>query len=326
MISGITGAMVQPLADPQLPERPTAAYEAELRALRTDRRQVGLVDVVATASGVGLLLAIPWLSGLSAATLLVVLPMGLLQYRLVLSGHEAVHGTLCRPAWLNEAIGTVGQALVGVSFASYRVQHLAHHRAVRPEDDPDSHIYGPILRARPGLARLLVWGLGTFAEVAVKVAQKSVGSSGGPGASAESRAASRWHSVAVIGAQLALVAVCWAATGRWWGYLDAWLLPLLGVAVLVNRSRILVEHGLAIELGVQGVRTLPTVDLGAPGWQRALLAPFGFAYHASHHLHMTVPYYNLPKLQALLRQHRAAEWREVATGYPAALRRTLMGG
>ena len=65
--------------------------------------------------------------------------MGVLQYRVVISGHEAVHSTLAYPKPLNEALGVAGQSLVGVNFTAYRLQHLDHHRVRTRSDDPDGH-------------------------------------------------------------------------------------------------------------------------------------------------------------------------------------------
>lgn len=323
MIRGTSGydcAMSELSARTDVAE-PRAAFEAELRRLRNDVRNVALPGLLATYAGVVVLMLAPWWSGWAWAPLLTFVPMGLLQYRIVISGHEAVHRTLCRPAWLNEALGVVGQALVGVNFASYRVQHLEHHRSADVADDPDGHIYGPIVAARPGWPRLFVWTFGTFAEIAVKILQKGAGSVGTPARpSPESLAASRRHTLYVVLAQLALALAAFAITGRVTGYVELWLLPLLLVTVFINRTRILVEHGYAL-LTDDG-RTpgrLPTIDMVVPAWERWLFAPFRFDCHGSHHLHLTVPHHHLPRLRELLREQGAVGFREVRGSYLRAI-------
>ena len=79
-------------------------------------------------------------------------------------------------------------------------------------------------------------------------------------------------------------------------------------------------HGLALTPDADdplgNTRTTP-----ARWWERLLVAPNRVNYHLEHHLLMTVPHYNLPRMHALLRErgvlaHACVEQR----GYPAILR------
>lgn len=304
-----------------------AAFEAALRDLRKDARNVALPGLAATY------VALFGLIGVAASVdrwwvyLAVLLPVGWLQYRVVLSGHEAVHQTLCYPRPLNELLGVVGQALVGVNFAAYRVQHLDHHRATSLADDPDGHIYGGIIHAPRGWRRWLTYTLGTFVEIVVKVWQKGLGAAGTRGGRFE-RAPASWETrrdtVAVLGAQLGLLVGLGLWTGHWWGYFALWIAPLFGVAVFLNRSRILVEHGLALlEGGNEVARSIPTVDIVPPPWQRWLFAPFAFHYHCAHHLHLTVPHYNLARLHALLAAQGADGFHRIEGDYLGAIARAM---
>ena len=83
--------------------------------------------------------------------------IGLMQYRIVISCHEAVHFSLLHPKWLNEFIGGINCAMVGMNLERYRKQHMTHHWARSLEEDSDGYIYIPILQAKPGVQRLLVW-------------------------------------------------------------------------------------------------------------------------------------------------------------------------
>ena len=72
--------------------------------------------------------------------------IGFMQYRLVMSTHEAVHKTLVYPVWLNEFFGVFHSALVGISFFNYRKTHLEHHKNPQSiDEDIDSYIYRPFL-------------------------------------------------------------------------------------------------------------------------------------------------------------------------------------
>jgi fatty acid desaturase len=300
-----------------------ARFEERLRALRTDERNVAVPGLLATYSAIAVLVPAvaladaPWLYVAAA------FPIGLLQYRITLSGHEAVHKTLCYPLALNEFFGVLGQSLVGVNFASYRVQHLDHHRATGRDADPDGHIYGSIVGAPRGWPRVLTWTLGTFVELAIKIWQKGIGSIGrahADAATVKTAASSRLHSLFVILAQTSLLFGLAALTGHWWGYLALWIAPLFGVAVFLNRSRIMVEHGLALLAGYPPVaRSIPTVDLVPAPWERWIFAPFLFNYHCGHHLYLTVPHYNLPALRELLREFEIEGYHEVEGGYLRAI-------
>ena len=309
----------------------TAAFAARLKTLRTDHRNVALPGLIAAYLGVALLLVSP--AVLSPWHLLWTLPlMGILQYRIVISGHEAVHQTLVWPRALNEALGVFGQALVGVNFAAYRIQHMDHHKVRTRADDPDGHIYGWVVEAAPGARRLAVLLFGTFVEIVIKIYQKGTGGIGNKDThSATVSSAKRRHTLYVIGAQLSLIAICWATTGWFWGYLVMWIAPLFIVAVFLNRCRIVVEHGLAqliaqrLPGGFQefGGLRIPTVDivpLRVEGW---LFAPFRFNYHCCHHLFMAVPHYNLPALRDLLREHQYSGYHEVHGSYLQALVRCI---
>ncbi len=303
------------------------SLEEVVRTLRNDHRNVALPSLAATYLALGALVTLTARADALPLYLCAAVPIGVLQYRVTLSGHEAVHRTLAWPGWLNEALGIVGQALVGVNFASYRVQHLDHHRAVTLGDDPDGHIYGGILRAPRGWRRTLAWTLGTLAEIVVKVWQKGIGSIGRRHADAAELATipySRACSLAVLATQALLAWGCARLTGHWWGYAAVWIGPLFGVTVFLNRSRILVEHGLPLLSGVPAVRRgIPTVDLDPPALERWIVGPFHFHHHCAHHLHLAVPHYNLPALARALEAHGHPDYRRVEGSYVAALVRTM---
>ena len=112
------------------------------------------------------------------------------------------------------------------------------------------------------------------------------------------------------------------------GYALLWILPLFCITVFLNRCRIVIEHGLAWKIaesmdGSFGGPRIPTIDIVPNPIERRLFAPFLFNYHCSHHLFMTVPHYNLPRLHRLLKDRAYAGHHEVPGGYISALRRTM---
>ena len=103
---------------------------------------------------------------------------GVAQYYVVISGHEAVHKTLCYPIERNEFWGIFGQALVGVNFTAYRQQHIDHHKSSSYTEDPDAHIYMGVIQKKKGLHRFLFLTFGTLIEIFVKIRQKGSGGFG----------------------------------------------------------------------------------------------------------------------------------------------------
>ena len=102
---------------------------------------------------------------------------GVAQYYVVISGHEAVHKTLCYPIERNEFWGIFGQALVGVNFTAYRQQHIDHHKSSSYTEDPDAHIYMGVIQKKR-TASIFILTFGTLIEIFVKIRQKGSGGFG----------------------------------------------------------------------------------------------------------------------------------------------------
>ncbi len=289
-----------------------------LAGLHRDRRNSALLGLGATyLLIVGPIAAFAWAPGWGTGAVAFVL-VGLMQYRLVLASHEAVHRAFLEPAWLNELSGVVHASLVGVNFHRYRQQHLDHHRARDLDSDPDAYIYRPILEARPGLRRLAVLLFGIVPEALEKLRQE------GPAVSAaetEDAGRQRRHNLAILACNGAVFAALTAAIG-WWAWPVFWAGPLGSVALLVNRVRVFVEHGYhyaaadrwPAALGAQPIRTIDLVSLPL---ERFFLSGFSFNYHKAHHYAPGVPHHNLRPLTELLAREEP--------GYGPAVRRSYAG-
>jgi len=297
-----------------------------LASFHRDRRNSALVGLGATYALIAVcFVLVAWRPGWPTAVLAFV-GIGLMQYRLVLASHEAVHGAFLHPRWLNETSGVLCASLVGLNFHRYRHQHLAHHRAQDVGHDPDAYIYRPILEARPGLRRTGALLFGVFAEAVEKLRQEGPGSAGDH---ADDPRVARLHTAAVIGTNAALFVLLTARLG-WWAYPALWLAPLGSVALLVNRVRVFVEHGYAYakaeawgrDLGSCPVRT---VDLVAPSAERFFVSGFSFNYHNAHHFAPGVPHYRLRDLMELLEREEPGYAAPVRRSYTATLASMLLG-
>jgi fatty acid desaturase len=252
--------------------------------------------------------------------------LGFMQYRLVMSTHEATHKTLLFPVWLNEFFGVFHSALVGISFFNYRKTHLEHHKNPQSiDEDIDSYIYRPLLETKPGLARLLLLVFGVVFDIAEKIGRKIRG------------ARRRDPEVAVsknptsLPIQLLPIVACQAGLFAfftwylsWWQYFVLWVAPVLLIALSLDRARTFLEHGYQYIFSNQtweSFKQAPqtTVDIDTNPIERFFFAPFGFAYHQAHHTYLTVPFYNLPKLANLLEEKDATYYRRVHGSYVGIL-------
>ena len=260
-----------------------------------------------------------WPSWLTAVA--VFITVGLMQYRLAMSCHEAVHKTLLFPVRLNEFVSIFHGALVGIHMARYRVQHLAHHRAHDDAEDPDAYIYRPILATRRGWRRVAVWILGTPGEVVQKFLMKSA-SLGNKDAGGNDR----FQSLVMVGVNVALLGL-FAYVFKWWYYFVFWLLPVMTVAVFMNRTRILVEHGFTHVWAGRDCNNpmlVETVDVLTNPLEVFFFTPFHFNFHYAHHRFPSVPHYRNREVSDRLAEVEASKFR-CKNSYLVLLGRILLG-
>lgn len=308
----------------------SAELRSQIAALRKRRTNgpaaVGLASSLAfIALALWSLREVPtWWMGI-----LTFLIVGLMQYRMVMAAHEATHKTLFHPVWLNEALGLGIASLVGVSLFNYREAHLKHHKMPQSiQDDIDGYIYRPLLQARPGWPRLWLLISGNYRDILTKLRRKLFGDSCVEPAAAADRSVPPGKSLLRQLLPLALAqAVVWALfilCLEWWWYPVWWLAPIFVIALQVDRARTFLEHGYNYFFPGPAVADLAhapqdTIDVATNALERYLFAPFGFAWHQAHHACLTVPFYRLPELAALLEQHQPGYHQRVRGSYPVIL-------
>jgi fatty acid desaturase len=294
--------------------------------LRKDQRNLhGMAHILSTylflALGLWLLKTSPnWWTGVFCFFLL-----GFMQYRLVMSAHEAVHKTLLFPAWLNEAAGVFHAALVGISFFNYRKTHLEHHKNPQSiEDDIDGYIYRPLLKCKPGWKRFGLLVFGVLVDIFEKVKRKLKGAQRvSTQEKIENASSLSSQTLPILLAQAGLFAFfTWYLS--WWHYFVFWVTPVLLVALSLDRARTFLEHGYQFifsDQKLEDLRQAPqtTIDVQTNALERYLFAPYGFAHHQAHHAYLTVPFYNLPKVVQLLERKDPAYFHRVKGSYVTIL-------
>jgi fatty acid desaturase len=220
--------------------------------------------------------------------------------------HDAAHRALFRNRTLNDWAGNWLAAYpVWSDVERYRPYHLQHHAKTGSAEDPDIGLVRPFPITRSSLRRK-VWR-----DLSGRTGRKFA-----RGAWKRSFARYREDPIArrasrgVLITNLALLAILTAA-GHPALYL-LWVGAWLTTYTLVTRIRSIAEHALtpAADDPLRNTRTvLPR------WWERLLVAPNRLNYHLEHHLLMTVPHYNLPRLHRLLAERGALDGACVERSY-----------
>jgi fatty acid desaturase/1-acyl-sn-glycerol-3-phosphate acyltransferase len=200
--------------------------------------------------------------------------------------HEGIHGTLFRRRGLDRWFGFLLGAPALFSFTSYKIAHLAHHHYTRTPRDPDD-----FLNVSPHrLVRSVVFygwlAVGMFAYLLhVPLGALRLGTR------PERRAIVTEYAL-MSGVAATALLVC-DRLGRLDVVLHAWILPL-SLAVVFGNVRSWAEHALTRPghplTHTRTVTSNPVVSF--------LMCNLN--YHLEHHLFPGVPWYNLPRLHALL--------------------------
>lgn len=274
-----------------------ASARASVSALACD-----VVLIAATIAGA------VWISH-PLTTVAAIILVGARQHALLVLMHEAAHCNLFANRRLNDVVGELLAATMFVSMASYRAEHLAHHRHLNSARDPDwIRTHDPTQRRAPDwrfpmpasrIAWLLVRDLLGLDSVQQLVdvwryarAGRAAGSDDDAAPPSVVPGWARLLGYAVLAAVLTIV-------GGWWVFLLYWMVPALTWLKMALRLRYMAEH-FAIPGAADGDGTRTTL---APGWQRLLIAPHGIAYHVEHHLYPGVPCNRLPELHARVSAH-----------------------
>lgn len=218
--------------------------------------------------------------------------------------HEGVHGALFhRPGW-NRALGAVCAWPVLQNFAAYKVLHLQHHSDLGGGQDPDHYInYTP----RRWLVFLMNWGRLLLGYPAYITMIPILGWRHG---TASDR---RWIAFEVASVFL-LGGLVIASPLPGSALLHGWVIPMVIINTLVN-IRGMSQHTLLPEPDhpIRGSRTILTNPV-------TTFFMCNENYHLEHHLYPRVPWYNLPRLHALLKEELTAQGAPFIPSYFAFVR------
>lgn len=215
------------------------------------------------------------------------------QHALAVLFHEGCHYNLCDSKPLNDFLTNVFCAFpLSVSVKRYRNNHLAHHRLVNEDRDPDIEENTPPQSVRA----LLVLVLQDLCFLSVKKNLKRAQKFGvfrifkeqGPGWRTE-----RYLYVAFLATVIASVTYfgVWRQVGLYW------LIPQFSFLQALTRLRGYSEHAGLMEETTDLHKTR-TIDANLI--ETFVFAPASVNRHLEHHLYPAVPFFNLEKLHRLL--------------------------
>jgi fatty acid desaturase len=233
--------------------------------------------------------------------------IGTRQHALLVMMHDATHYRLLRNRRWNDRLSDWLLAYpVFLTTASYRRHHLAHHRHLNTDEDPDwtrkkgleDWVFPKSRRELVVvlLRDLLAINTLTTLRLLVNISGRGrgAGQAGAPAAknAGGGKAASGYGTLLYYA--LCLVAIVYS--GMWLPVLLLWVLPALTLLGMILRLRIIAEHF--------GVPNRNQLDMSRNTryslFERLLFAPHNVGYHLDHHLHTAIPFYNLPRFHRLL--------------------------
>jgi fatty acid desaturase len=226
--------------------------------------------------------------------------------------HDAAHRALFDNRKLNDWAGNWLAAYpVWSDLDRYRPYHLQHHAKTGTAEDPDLGLILPF-PITPASFRRKMWR-----DLSGKTGRKFA-------RAAWNRTFGRYRedplarraARGVLISNLVLIAAL-TAFGHPALYL-LWVVAWYTTYTFVTRVRSIAEHALTPDQS-DPMRNTRTVL--ARWWERLLIAPNRLNFHLEHHLLMTVPHYNLPRMHRLLRDRGALEGAPIETSYIDVLRR-----
>lgn len=233
--------------------------------------------------------------------------------------HDATHGSLHPNKKVNDFFGDVLCSWpLFISLRTYRAKHLAHHKWLNSDKDPDfigkvdDNWSFPISRWR--LFRIMIvqlLGLGVIDTFRVMYKNPVV---------EKKQPAPLWYTLTRIGFYLLVIGAL-VSLGLWKQMFLYWIIPFLTWTQFANKLRRLAEHS-AVKGRNPDFQTRTTIH-GLIS--RIFLAPNQIAYHNEHHILPGIPSYHLPAVYQEIQKHEEArEALHVSHSYREVLKEMVL--
>lgn len=235
--------------------------------------------------------------------------IGTRSYALHIIGHDGIHRRLLPNSKANDLFNDL--FIFGAEGAITRINgqnHLDHHRMLATPADPDRHKYASAYKSTRLELILYVCGLSALLPLWRNVFMRE--KTRAKAKQDKSAAGYTPRDIIILVACQALLIVGLTVGIGWWAYPVLWLLPVYVFTFCGDLIRFFLEHGHPEPDATADNRRLMTF-LSSP-LERAFLSPKNINLHAVHHLWPSIPYYNLPRADAMIRYRAGAEgliWR-----------------
>jgi fatty acid desaturase len=241
-------------------------------------------------------------------------------YGLYIIGHDGLHRRLFPTERANDLWNDI--FIVGSYFAITRINrrnHIHHHLVTCLEDDPDRHKYThpgkelvfPLFFFLTGLANVVPAIRNVFFESTNRASNLIK-------TNASKRERYKLRDLAIlIGWQIVLIGGLTYFIG-WWAYPVLWIMPLYVFAYLADLLRVFCEHSMLVH-DHQADVSMRLVSFTSSWLEKMFFAPHNMNLHMIHHLWPSIPYYNLPMADQLVRSAAETDerlvWRRSYMGY-----------
>ena len=237
--------------------------------------------------------------------------IGARQLGLAILMHDAAHRALFRGRRLNDWAGNWLCAFpVWSDLRPYRPYHLQHHAKTWTPDDPDLALATPFPITRDSMRRKIWRDLSgqTGWKRFRATLRRDLGRSRGRVRRNFDAGPEALHGVLITNAALFGLLALVGHPALYLLWVGAWLTTYS----LVMRIRSIAEHAMITDPSSELRNTRTTL---ARWWERLLIAPNYVNFHLEHHLLMTVPHYNLPRMHRMLRDRGVLTDACVTRGY-----------
>lgn len=271
-----------------------------------------ILIVFATWGSIGLIFTLAYLYPNPLVILLCLFLMGGRQLACSIIMHDAGHFSLFTNKKINDFVGKwLGSYPIMNDMLKYRFYHLEHHLTTGTAEDPDITLTKgyptSIASMFRKVGRDLLGATGIKAQIAMismhlGYLKYNLGKKV-KRISQRKRTWSAFFKVAFnnlygpILAQLIIFGILSFIASPWLYLL--WIGALLTTFNFSIRIRAMAEHSM-VEDTEDVMRNTRTTY--ANWWEKLLFAPHNVNYHVEHHLLMSVPPYNLPKMHSLLKE------------------------
>lgn len=231
---------------------------------------------------------------------LAIIVIGARMHALAILMHDASHYRFMKNRYWNDLITDMTTMYpLFLTIEKYRINHLAHHKHLNTEEDPDwvsklpkKEFQFPKTKQEFMLGILSYFLLVQGVKDAIWFVTRFnvLGPTKNP-----TKKASKVPQLLFYGTLLTVLTVF----SLWKFFLFFWIVPYFSTFLMFQYIRSVSEHfgDLAYDHLLSSSRTVKTNIV-----EKFLIAPHNVGYHIEHHLYPGVPYYNLPKLHHLLQR------------------------